>query len=506
MSNNPNGKRSGGHPVYITDGGDETQGNKSDAAWNGTDPEASVISILKSITSGGGGGGGAVTIANGADVAEGNTADTAWTGIGAGTVIAILKAIFGNQLSGLQLSEIWDPAQNAYAEIKDSPRLGNGLLTWTNLGLIISGNPQGGGGDNITSHPYSKTWAQVRGTRVFVFISGTYAGANLSWSLVDPINSNLIPLPAKRIDTSIVSTTTNLLTNVVTVYEIEFPATATSFNISTTAFGSGTLQYGVWFDAGTVSDADLIGSIIAAPGDASVNAITVQGPGGDVITIQGSVTADQGGPTSLAAAWPFKITDTTNGPVAVKAPSNSPLATDAALVVGLSPNGNQATALKQDSQSTILTNINTNVAPLNNSANGAFVQQDSNGTIAKETGGNLATLVAIFASVLALLNNATGSALSVQGQNTTVPTSSDKALVVTLRDAIPAGTNLIGSTSVQALVSSSAQSYIDGATQPLSLTPDGRLRTSIVEDAVDYFPNPWEIKDIDPWTEQSPWD
>lgn len=48
--------------------------------------------------------------------------------------------------------------------------------------------------------------------------------------------------------------------------------------------------------------------------------------------------AQQGSPTTLANAWPHSITDTTNGPVAVKAASTAPAATDAALVVVLSPN------------------------------------------------------------------------------------------------------------------------------------------------------------------------
>jgi hypothetical protein len=44
--------------------------------------------------SGGGGGGGAVTIADGANVAQGTTTDTAWSGSGAGTLIALTKALW----------------------------------------------------------------------------------------------------------------------------------------------------------------------------------------------------------------------------------------------------------------------------------------------------------------------------------------------------------------------------------------------------------------------------
>lgn len=53
----------------------------------------------------------------------------------------------------------------------------------------------------------------------------------------------------------------------------------------------------------------------------------------------GTWTVQQGGiSTALANAWPFKITDATNGPAAVKAASVAPVATDPALVVAISPN------------------------------------------------------------------------------------------------------------------------------------------------------------------------
>jgi hypothetical protein len=54
--------------------------------------------------------------------------------------------------------------------------------------------------------------------------------------------------------------------------------------------------------------------------------------------VSGTVTANQGTANTLANAWSAKITDATNGPVAVKAASTTPVATDASLVVSLSPN------------------------------------------------------------------------------------------------------------------------------------------------------------------------
>lgn len=52
----------------------------------------------------------------------------------------------------------------------------------------------------------------------------------------------------------------------------------------------------------------------------------------------GSSTANQGTANTLANAWPVQITDTTNGPAAVKAASTAPATTDPALVVAVSPN------------------------------------------------------------------------------------------------------------------------------------------------------------------------
>lgn len=56
------------------------------------------------------------------------------------------------------------------------------------------------------------------------------------------------------------------------------------------------------------------------------------------ITVSGTVTGNQGTPNTLANAWPHEITDGVNGPVAVKAASTAPLATDPSLVISVSPN------------------------------------------------------------------------------------------------------------------------------------------------------------------------
>ena len=66
-------------------------------------------------------GGDAVTIADGANVAQGTTTDAAWSGSGAGTIIAILKAIWATAGSSFKNYA----ANNA----GDQTKLGAGFLT-----------------------------------------------------------------------------------------------------------------------------------------------------------------------------------------------------------------------------------------------------------------------------------------------------------------------------------------------------------------------------------------
>jgi hypothetical protein len=67
--------------------------------------------------------------------------------------------------------------------------------------------------------------------------------------------------------------------------------------------------------------------------------LTIQGiAGGTTVPISGIITANQGISNTLANAWATKITDTTNGPVAVKPANTSAIASDPSLVVSLTPN------------------------------------------------------------------------------------------------------------------------------------------------------------------------
>jgi len=79
--------------------------------------------------------------------------------------------------------------------------------------------------------------------------------------------------------------------------------------------------------------------------NATMNALSINTSGGLRVDgsgvtqpVSGTITANQGTANSLANAWSTKITDATNGPVAVKAASTAAVATDPALVVAISPN------------------------------------------------------------------------------------------------------------------------------------------------------------------------
>ena len=72
---------------------------------------------------GGGGGGGAVTVADGANVTQGTTTDAAWSGTGAGTLVALLKAIFG-----AFASLVTTGAGKAARVVLVDPSTGNGSL------------------------------------------------------------------------------------------------------------------------------------------------------------------------------------------------------------------------------------------------------------------------------------------------------------------------------------------------------------------------------------------
>jgi len=122
---------------------------------------------------------------------------------------------------------------------------------------------------------------------------------------------------------------------------------------------------------------------LGTAGTPSADVISVQGvsggtpqpvsDGGSSITVDGTVTANQGTAIALSGAWPEKITDGTNV-AAVKAASTAAVAADPALVVAISPNNTPvlpsgaATSALQTTGNTSVGNIDTKTPTLGQKA------------------------------------------------------------------------------------------------------------------------------------------
>lgn len=119
--------------------------------------------------------------------------------------------------------------------------------------------------------------------------------------------------------------------------------------------------------------------------------------------VSGTITANQGTANSLANAWTTQITDTTNGPVAVKAASTAAVAADPALVVAISPNNSIIT---DKSSSANITSVagsvtNTSILASNSSRVSATIYNSTNKTMFLALGPTASTTaytVQIFAS------------------------------------------------------------------------------------------------------------
>jgi hypothetical protein len=124
-----------------------------------------------------------------------------------------------------------------------------------------------------------------------------------------------------------------------------------SGTVAATQSGTWTVQPG-----NTANTTPWLTTINQGGNSATVTASNALKVDGSAVTqpVSGTVTSNQGTANTLANAWSIKITDTTNGPVAVKAASTAAVATDAALVVAVSPNNTvtvvQSTAANLRSQ------------------------------------------------------------------------------------------------------------------------------------------------------------
>jgi hypothetical protein len=124
-----------------------------------------------------------------------------------------------------------------------------------------------------------------------------------------------------------------------------------SGTVAATQSGTWTVQPG-----NTANTTPWLTTINQGGNSATVTASNALKVDGSAVTqpVSGTVTSNQGTANTLANAWSIKITDTTNGPVAVKAASTAAVATDVALVVAVSPNNTvtvvQSTAANLRSQ------------------------------------------------------------------------------------------------------------------------------------------------------------
>lgn len=162
------------------------------------------------------------------------------------------------QSDGSQLTQIYDIAGGTFQRIVSQPAGTDGAVTWSNAGIAKSSTPTGGGGDQVTSGVYSRTWSNMLGTRAFVSVANIdpYVGIELQFNLLSPLGgpSALIPLPSRRLNTGVVSMSTGVLTNDTATFEIEWPLpSAGSLNIKALAFGSGSLSYIIYYDLGVAS-------------------------------------------------------------------------------------------------------------------------------------------------------------------------------------------------------------------------------------------------------------
>jgi len=183
-------------------------------------------------------------------------------------------------------------------------------------------------------------------------------------------------------------------------------------------------------------------------------------------SVGASSTVNQGNAGSNAQAWWTQIGDTTNGPVAVKPASTAALATDPSLVTAFSPNSPLPTGSNVIGALTANQSVN-------------LAQVDGATTATAATGVQKVGIVGNTGAAMdAAGQNAASPAneLLVAGQFNTTPTTltsgnvsplqmdSAANLLVNLKTALPAGSNLIGSVNVfqgGAATSPSNPIYVD---------------------------------------------
>jgi hypothetical protein len=194
-----------------------------------------------------------------------------------------------------------------------------------------------------------------------------------------------------------------------------------------------------------------------------------------------NVDSNQGNPNTLGNAWPLKITDGTNGPVAVKAPSTPAGATDKAFVVAISPNNSVAVTgtffpATQPVSGTVAVTQNTS----------PWVTSDNHFThnLNQDGSGNVGVNVQNFPVSQTVSGGVTAQILDVGGVNkASVNASGQLAIIEAALDAAliaqEATTSGVKGLTIFGAVTTAAPSYTTGKSDALSLDTSGLLRISL---------------------------
>ena len=194
-----------------------------------------------------------------------------------------------------------------------------------------------------------------------------------------------------------------------------------------------------------------------------------------------NVSSNQGNPNTLNNAWPTELTDGTNGPVAVKAPSTPAGAADKALVVAISPNNSVAVTgtffpATQPVSGTLAVTQSTS----------PWVTSDNHFThnLNQDGSGNVGVNVQNFPVSQTVSGGVTAQILDVGGVNkASVNASGQLAIVEAALDAAliaqEATTSGVKGLTIFGAVTTAAPSYTTGKSDALSLDTSGLLRVSL---------------------------
>jgi hypothetical protein len=121
----------------------------------------------------------------------------------------------------------------------------------------------------------------------------------------------------------------------------------------------------------------------------STGVLSVDDNGGS-LTVDGTVTANQGTAAATVGAWPIKVTDGTNT-AAVKAASTAAVAADPALVVALSPNDRSLVAAAATLTNVASSASSVSLLAANTARRGVIIFNDSNQSLYVKYGATAST-------------------------------------------------------------------------------------------------------------------